>query len=52
MAQMIGLASDHVLPDDPECSPTIERFAADQPAFFREFEAAFVKMTYSGAVWA
>ena len=52
MAQMIGLPSDHVLPDDPECRPEIQRFAADQAAFFREFEAAFLKMTSSGATWA
>ena len=52
MAQMIGLPSDHVLPDDPECRPEIQRFASDQAAFFSEFASAFVKMTTSGAVWA
>ena len=51
MAQMIGLPSDHVLPDDSVCRPDIERFAADQPLFFREFESALVKMTSSGAPW-
>ena len=52
MAQMIGLPSDHVLPDDQECRPIIERFASDQAAFFVAFEDAFLKMTSSGAVWA
>ena len=51
MAQMIGLPSDHVLPDDAACRPDIERFAADQPLFFREFEASFLKLTSSGAPW-
>lgn len=30
MASMIGLPSDHVLPDDPDCKPFIAKYAADQ----------------------
>ena len=52
MADMIGLASDRVLPDDPACRPTIERYAADQGAFFEDFAAAYVKLTTLGARWA
>ncbi|KAG2430144.1 hypothetical protein HXX76_010243 [Chlamydomonas incerta] len=53
MASMIGLPSDHVLPDDPDCLPVIQRYAADQAAFFRDFSAAYVKMCGLGvAGWA
>ena len=48
MAAMIGLASDHVLPDDPECRAAIDAFAADEAIFFSEFQAAYLKMTCLG----
>lgn len=51
MAAMIGLPSDHVLPDDPECLPIIQRYASDQAAFFSAFSEAYVKMTNLGATW-
>lgn len=47
-----GIATDHVLPDDPTCRPLIQRYAADQPAFFQDFAAAYLKMTALGARWA
>eukprot|EP00198_Chlamydomonas_reinhardtii_P006140 XP_001695476.1 L-ascorbate peroxidase [Chlamydomonas reinhardtii] len=53
MASMIGLPSDHVLPDDPDCLPVIQRYAADQDLFFRDFSAAYIKMCGLGvAGWA
>ncbi|GIL56243.1 hypothetical protein Vafri_11678 [Volvox africanus] len=48
MASMIGLPSDHVLPDDPECLPYIQRYAEDQNAFFADFSSAYIKMTTLG----
>ena len=47
-----GLPSDRVLPDDPTCRPIIERYAADQQAFFNDFAAAYVRLTMLGARWA
>ncbi|GFR50939.1 hypothetical protein Agub_g13259 [Astrephomene gubernaculifera] len=53
MASMIGLPSDHVLPDDPDCLPYIRTYAEDQDAFFRDFAAAYVKMCALGVPgWA
>ena len=52
MGSMIGLASDHVLPDDPECIPFIELYAHDQAKWFEDFSAAFLKMSQLGVVWA
>eukprot|EP00775_Hariotina_reticulata_P002881 gene2881-3172_t len=52
MADMIGLPSDHVLPDDAECLEYIQAYAADQQLFFRDFAAAYEKLTKLGAVWA
>lgn len=52
MASMIGLPSDHVLPDDPDCLPLIEAYAADQAAFFNDFAAAYAKLTTLGVTWA
>ena len=52
MAAMIGLPSDHVLPDDQACRPAIERYARSQQAFFQDFSAAYAKLTSLGAVWA
>lgn len=51
MAVMIGLPSDHVLPDDPTCRPYIERYANDQDAFHEDFKAAYLKLTSLGAQW-
>lgn len=48
MALMIGIASDHVLPDDRECLVHIEEFAADNAKFLTEFEQAYLKMTTLG----
>ncbi|KAL4857580.1 putative L-ascorbate peroxidase 6 [Chlorella vulgaris] len=52
MAQHTGIATDHVLADDPTCRPLIQRYAADQPAFFRDFASAFEKMSCVGVQWA
>ncbi|KXZ42065.1 hypothetical protein GPECTOR_212g425 [Gonium pectorale] len=53
MASMVGLPSDHVLPDDPDCLPHIRRYADDQAAFFADFAAAYAKMTRLGVPgWA
>lgn len=52
MADMIGLPSDHVLPDDAECLEYIQAYAADQQLLFRDFAAAYEKLTQLGAVWA
>lgn len=51
MASMIGLPSDHVLPDDPVCRPTIEAYAASQQNFFQDFSDAYRKLTMLGANW-
>ena len=51
MASMIGLQSDHVLPEDEECLAIIKDFANDQGAFFAEFGPAYVKMTQMGVQW-
>ena len=52
MAAMIGLASDHVLPDDPPSRAWIDKYAADQALFFKDFAAALVKLGSQGATWA
>lgn len=52
MADMIGLPSDHVLPDDPECRVFIDAYAADQQLFFKDFAVAYQQLTSLGAVWA
>ncbi|KAF8058871.1 APX6 [Scenedesmus sp. PABB004] len=52
MAGMIGLPSDHALPDDPACAALIARYASDSAAFFADFAAAYAKLTALGAVWA
>lgn len=51
MAQMIGLPSDHVLPDDPECREYIGQYASSQDKFFDDFAAAYTKLTSLGASW-
>ena len=51
MAKMIGLPSDHVLPDDAECMSVIQMYARDQSKFFTDFSAAYVKLTMLGAQW-
>jgi adenylate cyclase len=46
-----GLASlnpDRILPGDPETRALVEEYAADQSAFFRDFAAAYVKLTLLG----
>lgn len=52
MATMIGLPSDHVLPDDEECLKYINVYAQDQALFFTDFTAAFGKLASLGSVWA
>lgn len=52
MAQHIGIPTDHVLPDDPTCLPFIERYAADQQAFFQDFAVAYLQLANMGARWA
>jgi L-ascorbate peroxidase len=51
MADMIGLPSDHVLPDDPECRVFIDAYAADQELFFKDFTVAYQQLVNLGAVW-
>ncbi|KAK9807743.1 hypothetical protein WJX72_007848 [[Myrmecia] bisecta] len=51
MGSMIGLPSDHVLPDDQECRPVIEMYAQDQAKFHSDFAVAYRKLTNSGAIW-
>lgn len=51
MANMIGLPTDHVLPDDPTCRPLIERYAKDKELFYEDFARAYVKMSMLGAQW-
>eukprot|EP00798_Chlamydomonas_sp_ICE-L_P017486 gene17486-23791_t len=48
MASMIGLPSDRVLPEDPECEPIIQEYAKDQDLFFKDFSAAYIKMASLG----
>lgn len=48
MAEMIGLPSDKVLPDDPECREVIERYAGDQAAWHSDFARAFTKLATLG----
>lgn len=52
MAAMIGLPSDHVLPDNDRCRPAIQQYAADQTAFFDDFAAAYLKLTTLGTALA
>eukprot|EP00879_Flechtneria_rotunda_P033338 GHRR01036913.1.p1 GENE.GHRR01036913.1~~GHRR01036913.1.p1 ORF type:complete len:177 (+),score=51.45 GHRR01036913.1:846-1376(+) len=52
MASMIGLPSDHALPDDPECLMQIELYAADIQQFFADFAEAYLQLTSLGAQWA
>jgi L-ascorbate peroxidase len=52
MATHIGLPSDHALPEDEECLGHIRAYAADQGAFFRDFAAAYTRMTALGTGWA
>ena len=51
MAKMIGLPSDHVLPDDSDCKPVIQMYATDQKQFFKDFSDAYVKLTMLGVQW-
>jgi len=48
MASMIGLPSDHVLPDDAELQPIIQEYAKDQEAFYKDFSAAYIKLSELG----
>lgn len=48
MADMIGLNSDHVLPEDPECIEWIKLYAKDQAQFHADFVSAYSKITTLG----
>ena len=48
MADMIGLNSDHVLPEDPECEEWIKLYAKDQSQFHADFVKAYTKITTLG----
>ena len=50
MAAMVGIPTDHVLPDDPTCRPIIEQYAGDVEAFYRDFSAAFLKLAALGVL--
>ncbi|KAK9865588.1 hypothetical protein WJX84_009924 [Apatococcus fuscideae] len=51
MGKMIGLPSDHVLPEDDECLGLIQAFAASPDDFYQAFVPAYVKLTCLGARW-
>ncbi|KAK9840586.1 hypothetical protein WJX81_003173 [Elliptochloris bilobata] len=51
MGSMVGLPSDHVLPEDEALRPVIVLYAADERRFFNDFAAAYLKLTSLGAVW-
>ena len=48
MKQMIGIPSDHVLPNDAECSTIIRDFAKDEKKFFTSFVSSYNKLTTLG----
>ncbi|QDZ17867.1 heme peroxidase [Chloropicon primus] len=48
MAQMIGIPSDRVLPDDPECRKIVKEFADDEQKFFQQFTESYSKMATLG----
>ena len=48
MADMIGLPSDRVLPDDAECREYIQEYAKDQKLFLSDFSDAYIKLTSLG----
>lgn len=48
MAGMIGLPSDHILPDDPDCAQYIEKYARSTADWHKDFSFAYVKMTEQG----
>lgn len=48
MASMIGLPSDHILPEIEACVPAIQQYASDQAAFFDDFASAYNKLTSLG----
>jgi L-ascorbate peroxidase len=52
MAEHIGLQSDKLLAEDEVALRWIKKYAADERAWFEDFEAAYVKMGALGAQWA
>ena len=48
MASMIGLPSDHVLPESEACVPAIKQYASSQAAFFDDFASAYNKLSSLG----
>ena len=52
MASMIGLPSDHVLPESKQCLPSIEQYASSQEKFFEDFVSAYTKLSKLGTALA
>ena len=52
MASHIGLTSDKNLAVDEPSLEWIRKYADDQALFFRDFAAAYAKMSESGATFA
>jgi len=50
MASMIGIASDHVLPDDAVCRPLIQNYAKDKELFYNDFVKSYQKLSSLGSV--
>jgi len=48
MAKMIGLPSDHVLPESEACVPAIRQYASSQASFFDDFALAYNKLASLG----
>jgi L-ascorbate peroxidase len=48
MADMIGLPSDRILPDDPECECFIQKYAENNAQFLADFKNAFIKLASLG----
>jgi catalase (peroxidase I) len=48
-SQLMWLPTDQALYDCPEYRPYFLRYAADQGEFFRDFSAAYLKMSELGA---
>ncbi|KAK9065914.1 hypothetical protein SSX86_015316 [Deinandra increscens subsp. villosa] len=47
-AGLVQLPSDKALLEDPALRPLVEKFAADQPAFFQAFAESFSKLSELG----
>ena len=47
--ELLWLSTDRALHEDPGFKPHFERYAADEGAFFKDFAAAFAKLSERGA---